>query len=68
MKPSALQAHKAWLVPAVLILVVTCLIDGIVGAIATKPFPWIILIPGSLPLSMWFFVGRPLLKKRAQAS
>jgi hypothetical protein len=64
MKLSAFQVHKSWLMPAVLVLIVTCLIYGFVGSIATKPFPWILLIPGSLPLSMYFFVSRPLLKKR----
>jgi hypothetical protein len=63
MKLNAFQVHKSWLMPTVLVLVITCLIYGFVGSIAAKPFPWILLIPGSLPLSMYFFVGRPLLKK-----
>ncbi|MGO9945333.1 MAG: hypothetical protein ACLPWG_00535 [Steroidobacteraceae bacterium] len=66
MKTIAFQVHKAWLIPAVLVLVVTCLIYAIVGSIAKNPFPWIMVIPGSLPLSMYFFVGRPLLKKEKQ--
>lgn len=64
MKLAAFQVHKSWLVPTLLILLVTCLIYGVVGSLAAKPFPWILLIPGSLPLSMYFFVGRPLIKKR----
>lgn len=65
---TAFQVHKSWLIPAMLVLVVTCLIYGIVGSFAAKPFPWILLIPGSLPLSMYVFVGRPLLKKEKQDS
>jgi hypothetical protein len=66
MKPTAFQVHEPWLLPAVLILLFTCLIYGVVGSFAAKPFPWILLIPGSLPLSMYFFVGRPLLRKEKQ--
>ncbi len=63
MKLAALQVHKSWLIPALLVLAATGLIYGIVGALVAKPFPWIGLIPGSLPLTMYFFVGRPLLRK-----
>jgi hypothetical protein len=41
MKPNAIQVHRSWLLPALLV---------------------------SLPLSMYFFVGRPLLKKEKQDS
>jgi len=68
MKLNAFQVHKSWLMPTVLVLVTTCLICAFVGSIATKPFPWILLIPGSLPLSMYLFVSRPLLKKEKQDS
>ena len=68
MKLNAFQSHQSWLMPAVLVLVITYLIYGFVASIATKPFPWILLIPGSLPLSLYFFVGRPLLKKDKQDS
>jgi hypothetical protein len=63
MKLTAIQVHKSWLMSTLLILLVTCFIYGVVGSFAAKPFPWILLIPGSLPLSMYFFVGRPLLRK-----
>ena len=68
MKLTAIQIHKSWLLPTLLILLVTCLIYGIVGSFAAKPFPWILLIPGSLPLSMYLFVGRPLLRKEKHDS
>ena len=63
MKLAAFQVHKSWLLPSLLILLLTCLTYGLVGSLAAKPFPWVLLIPGSLPLSMYFFVARPLLKK-----
>jgi hypothetical protein len=68
MKPTAFQVHKSWLIPALLVLVVTVSADGVVGWFAAKPFPWVVLIPGSLPLSMFFFVARPLLKQAEQES
>jgi len=68
MKLTAFQVHKSWLVPTLLILLVTCLIYGVVGSFAARPFPWILLIPGSLPLSLYFFVGGPLLRKEKQDS
>ncbi len=63
MKLTAFQAHKSWLIPAVLVLVITALAAGAVGWFAAKPFPWVGLIAGSLPLSMFIFVARPLLKQ-----
>jgi len=60
--------HKSWRIRAVLVLVVTCLMDAIVGWFAAKPFPWVVLIPGSLPLSMFIFVAMPLLKQAARES
>ncbi len=68
MTRTAFQVHRSWLAPTFLILLVTCLIYGVVGYFAAKPLPWILLIPGSLPLSMYFFVGRPLLRKEKQGS
>lgn len=68
LKLTAFQVHKTWLIRAVLVLVVTVLADGVVGGLATKPFPWVVLIPGSLPLTMFWFVGRPLLKQAERES
>jgi hypothetical protein len=34
-----------------------------VGSFVGKPVPWVLLIPGSLPLSLYFFVVGPLIKK-----
>jgi hypothetical protein len=67
MKLTGFDAHKSWLMPAILVLAVTCLVYAIVGCFATRPLPWIVLIPGSLPLSMYIFVGRPLLKKETRS-
>jgi len=62
MKPTAFQVHKSWLMPAVLILGITGAIEAIVGWLAPNPFPWVVLIPSSLPLTMLIFVGRPLFR------
>jgi hypothetical protein len=63
MNPTAFQVHKSWAIPAMLVLVITVLADGAVGWFAAKPLPWVGLISGSLPLSMFFFVAYPLLKR-----
>jgi peptidoglycan/LPS O-acetylase OafA/YrhL len=63
MKPTAIQVHKSWLISAVLVLTLTVLAVGVVGWLAAKPFPWIVLIAGSLPLSMLIFVALPLLRR-----
>jgi hypothetical protein len=68
MKLTAFQVHKSWLIPAVLVLVATVLAVGAVGWFAAKPFPWVGLIAGSLPLSLFIFVARPLLKQAERES
>ncbi len=59
----AWHVHKGWLMRTALLLLITCSIDAVVGGLAAKPFSWVVLIPGTLPLSMFFFVARPLLKR-----
>jgi hypothetical protein len=68
MKASAIQVHQWWFTRAATVLVVTCLIDAAVGWFATKPFPWVVLIPGSLPLTMFIFVALPVLKRAERDS
>ena len=63
MELTAFQVHKSWLIPAMLVLVITVLADGAVGWFAAKPFPWVVLIPGTLLMSMFIFVAIPLLKQ-----
>jgi hypothetical protein len=63
MRLTAFQVHKSWLIPAALVLVITALAAAAVGWFAAKPFPWVVLIAGSLPLSLFFFVARPVLKQ-----
>jgi hypothetical protein len=65
---TAFRVHKSWLIPAVLVLCVTVLVDGIVMYFARRPMFWATLIPGTLPLSMWFFVGLPLLREERRKS
>jgi hypothetical protein len=63
MTASAIQVHKGWLIRASTVLVVTCLLDAAVGWLAAKPFPWVVLIPATLPLSMFIFVAVPMLRR-----
>jgi hypothetical protein len=68
MKLIAFQVHRSWLVPAVLVLLVTVVVDGVVVCCAQRPPLWAALIPGTLPLSMWFFVALPLLREEKRKS
>jgi hypothetical protein len=63
MTASAIQVHKWWFIRASTVLVVTCLLDAAVGWLAAKPLPWVVLIPATLPLSMFIFVALPMMKR-----
>jgi hypothetical protein len=65
---TAWHVHKWWVTRTALILVTTSLIDAAVGGLAAKPFPWVVLITGALPLSLMFFIAIPLLKKAERDS
>jgi hypothetical protein len=66
MTPTAFQVHKSWFIPATLVLCITCALDAIVAWLVPKPFPWLGLISGSVPLTMFIFVGWPLIRKETQ--
>jgi hypothetical protein len=66
MKLTAFQVHKSWLIRAALVLLATVLADGAVVWFAQRPLPWAVLIPGSLPLSMFVFVAIPILREERQ--
>jgi hypothetical protein len=68
MKLTAFQAHKSWLIPTVLVLLVTVVVDGVVVWFAQRPRLWATLIPATLPLSMWVFVARPFLRDEKRKS
>jgi hypothetical protein len=68
MNLTAFQVHKSWLIRASLVLVVTCLADGIAVWFSQRPILWAVLIPGSLPLSMLFLVAWPILREEARKS
>jgi hypothetical protein len=68
MKLTAFQVHKSWFIRATLVLVVTVLADGAVVWFAQRPMPWVALIGGSLPLSMYLFVAVPILRKEGRKS
>jgi hypothetical protein len=68
MDMTAFRVHRSWLIPAVLVLLVTVVVDGVVVWFAQRPLLGATLIPGTLPLSMWFFVARPLLREEQRKS
>ena len=68
MKLTAFQVHKSWLVRAALVLLVTVLVDGVVVCFAKRPLLWAAVIPGTLPLSMFFFVATPILREERRKS
>jgi len=64
----AWQVHEFWFIRAALVLLVTVCADAAVGWFAARPSPWIVLIPGSLPLSMYIFVALPIVKQAERDS
>jgi hypothetical protein len=66
MNPSAWRVHKFWFVRATLVLVVTGLAEVAVVWLVNQPVRWVVLIAGSLPLSMVFFVALPLLRQEGR--
>jgi hypothetical protein len=57
------HAHKFWLVRAALVLAATCLAEMVVVWLVPQPRLWAVLIAGSLPLSMFFLVAVPLVRR-----
>jgi hypothetical protein len=68
MSQSAFQVHRSWLIPAVLVLVVTGLADCVAVGFAQRPIPWAVGIAATLPMSMFFFVAFPLLRQESRKS
>jgi hypothetical protein len=68
MKLTAFQVHKLWLIRAVLVLVLTCLAEGIVVWFLPRPIFWATLIGSSLPFTMVVFVAIPLLREESRKS
>ena len=65
---TALQVHKSWLIPTLVVLVVTVMADGLTAWLVPRPILWCTLIGSSLPLSMLVFVLIPLLRRERQKS
>ena len=63
MQPSPFQVHKFWLLRAASVLVVTAVVEGLVGQFAPRPAFWAALVASSLPLTMILFVALPLLRR-----
>jgi hypothetical protein len=68
MKQNAFQVHRSWFMPAVLVLVVTGLVDCVAVWFAQRPLPWAIGIAATLPMSLFFFVAFPLLREESRKS
>ena len=62
------QAHRFWVVRAMLVLIVTAMAEVLVVWLLPQPLVWVALIAGSLPLSMFFLVALPLLKSQPHRS
>lgn len=54
--------------PAMLVMFITVVVDGVVVWFALLPLLWATLIPGTLPLFMWLFVARPMLRQEQHKS
>jgi hypothetical protein len=48
---------------AVLVLIVTALAELAVVALVQQPLRWVGVIAGSLPVTLFFFVAMPLLRR-----
>jgi hypothetical protein len=60
---TAWHVHKWWFLRAALLLLLTGMMDAILGGFAAKPFPWDVLIPATLPMSMVCFAALPIIRK-----
>jgi hypothetical protein len=63
---AAFRVHRSWAIPAMLVLVVTGLADGLTAWFLPRPVFWCALIGASLPLSLFVFVVMPLLRQEKQ--
>jgi hypothetical protein len=63
MTQTAFQVHRSWLIPAVLVLVGTGSADCVAVWFAQRPIPWAVGIAATLPMSLFFFVVVPVLRK-----
>jgi|HubBroStandDraft_6_1064221.scaffolds.fasta_scaffold135650_3 hypothetical protein len=68
MSSSAWQVHRFWVVRAALVLLVTALAEVVVVRSMQQPIRWVALVAGTLPLSLLFFVGLPLIRREARPS
>jgi hypothetical protein len=56
------RQNLKWAGRMALILVLTAVAEGLVGAFAKKPFPWVGIIPALMPLLACFFVIFPMIR------
>ncbi|HWZ62698.1 MAG TPA: hypothetical protein VNX02_06730 [Steroidobacteraceae bacterium] len=57
------HAHRFWVIRVALVLLATGLAEMAVVWLAPQPRLWAVLVAGSLPLSLFFLVAVPLLRR-----
>ena len=54
------RENVKWAARIMSILIVVAMADGLVATFVRRPFPWLAIIPGSIPLLVTVFVIRPM--------
>jgi len=63
MNASVWQVHSFWVLRTALILVITALAEAALVFALPQPARWVALIAGTLPVTLYFFVALPLIRK-----
>ena len=63
MNASVWQVHRSWVLPTMLVLVLTALAEVAIVWVLAQPARWVALIAGTLPVTLYFFVALPLIRK-----
>jgi hypothetical protein len=56
------RQNLKWAGRIMLIILLVALADGLVGAFARKPLPWVVVIPALIPLLACVFVVLPIIR------
>lgn len=68
MSSSVWRVHRFWVIRAALVLLVTALAEVVVVWSMPQPIRWVAWVAGTLPLTMFFFVAFPLIRRDAGPS
>jgi hypothetical protein len=60
---TAWDVHKGWMKRAGLVLVATVFAEVVIVLVAEHPIRWVGWVAGTLPLSMYWFVALPLIRR-----